>query len=405
MLKQKNDPSLAKIIIVLCALLCAGYGIYRGARWFRDGFIGGSVAAQAPADIAKARELLADGKSQEARALLQPIIARVTDETILPGALLVMAELELKNDAPEQALALFERIVKEFPNSSERPESEAAYARLLEQTGRTDEALAVYRDIQDNAPPELRAPALVGLGRQAEKDGDVDKALELYRQVVKSGEWGSDIWYEAARNLGKLNVARIFSPEEMPDSEAYTVQKGDSLIEIGKKLNTTQGLLMTANGLTQDSILRPNQRLKYTPKDFRIVLERSTCRLYLFDSGGLFKVYSAGMGMPGHETTPGRYKIGDKQKDPAWYKPGGGRIEPGAPDNELGTRWMPLVPVEEGLPTDLGIHGALDPKTVGLYSSHGCARMVMDEVEELYDLVVRSTPVEIVKEIGPGLRG
>ena len=405
MLKQKNDPNLVKIIIILFAVLGAGYGIYRGARWFRDGFIGGSVTAKAPADIEKARALVADGKLTEARELLQPIIARVKDETVLPSALRLMGELELKNDAPEQALALFERIVKDFPDSPERPESESTYARLLEQTGRTDEALAVYRDIQDNAPPDLRAPALVGLARQAEREGDVEKALELYREVVKSGEWGDDTWYEAARNLGKLNVARVFSPEEMPDSGAYTVQKGDSLIEIGKKLNTTQGLLMNANGLTADSILRLNQRLKYTPKDFRIVIERSTCRLYLFDSGGLFKVYSVGLGKSGHETTAGRYKIGDKQKDPAWYKPGGGRIEPGAPDNELGTRWMPLVPVEEGLPTDLGIHGALDSKTVGLYSSRGCARMVMEEVEELYDLVVRSTPVEIVKEIGPGLRG
>lgn len=91
--------------------------------------------------------------------------------------------------------------------------------------------------------------------------------------------------------------------------------------------------------------------------------------------------------------------LGNKQKDPVWFKPGGGGSFPaGDPQNELGTRWMPLVPVEENLPTDLGIHGAVAPETIGDYKSHGCPRMLNAEVEELYDLVVRSTPVEIVEK-------
>lgn len=87
--------------------------------------------------------------------------------------------------------------------------------------------------------------------------------------------------------------------------------------------------------------------------------------------------------------------------DPTWFKPNAGPIPPGDPRNELGSRWMPLVPEREELPTDLGIHGTIAPETIGEHSSSGCARMHNADVEELYDLVVRSTPVEIVETVDP----
>ncbi|HNR30562.1 MAG TPA: L,D-transpeptidase family protein, partial [Candidatus Hydrogenedentes bacterium] len=204
-------------------------------------------------------------------------------------------------------------------------------------------------------------------------------------------------WKEALDALGRLNVALIFAPDQTPESKHYEVQRGDSLTSIGIRLNTTQGLLCRANGLDETATLRTGQRLKYTQKDFRIVIERSSRRLFLLDMDGIFRCYPVGLGMPGHETTLGKYKIGTKEKDPVWHKAGSEPIPAGDPRNELGTRWMPLVPIEEGLPTDLGIHGTIAPETIGKYSSHGCARMYREDVEELYDLVVRSTPVEIVE--------
>jgi lipoprotein-anchoring transpeptidase ErfK/SrfK len=51
------------------------------------------------------------------------------------------------------------------------------------------------------------------------------------------------------------------------------------------------------------------------------------------------------------------------------------------------------------LPTDLGIHGTIEPASIGQYKSHGCPRLLKEDVEELYDLVVRSTPVSIVEVI------
>ncbi|MCF6284888.1 MAG: L,D-transpeptidase family protein, partial [Candidatus Hydrogenedentes bacterium] len=199
--------------------------------------------------------------------------------------------------------------------------------------------------------------------------------------------------------IGELNVTLAFSQMETPESKYYTIESGDNLIAIGVKLNTTQGLLIRANGIADPSKLHLGQRLKYTPKDFRILIERSTCRIFLMDSQGPFKRYYTGLGMPGHETTLGTYTVGSKQKDPTWFPANRPSVPPGDPANELGSRWIPMVPAEEGLPSDLGIHGTVAPESIGLYMSHGCPRMLNGEVEELYDLVVRSTPVEVVDTV------
>jgi lipoprotein-anchoring transpeptidase ErfK/SrfK len=270
---------------------------------------------------------------------------------------------------------------------------------MLEAAGNADEAVRIYQEVQNSAPPECRAPAITGLGRNAERNKNTFKARDLYRQALAEAPWDSEDWNEALDALGRLNVALIFSPQESPESKRYSVQKGDSITSIGNALNTTQGLLMRANGIDENTTLNLGQQLKYTPKEFRIVIERSRCRLFLLDKDGIFRRYPVGLGKSGHETTLGSYKIGNKEKNPVWHKPGAGAIPAGDPANELGTRWMPLVPDQEGLPRDLGIHGTIHPETVGQYSSNGCPRLFGEDVEELYDLVVRSTPVDIVERL------
>ncbi|MCX5757755.1 MAG: L,D-transpeptidase family protein [Candidatus Hydrogenedentes bacterium] len=173
-------------------------------------------------------------------------------------------------------------------------------------------------------------------------------------QAVTAAKWDSPEWNEALDALGRANTALVFSPQETPESKRYAVQRGDSITNIGNTLNTTQGMLMRANGIDENTVLSLGQQIKYTPN-------------------------------------------GNKEKNPIWHKPGAGAIPAGDPGNELGTRWMPLIPERDGLPKDLGIHGTIRPETVGQYSSNGCARLLPAEIEELDDLVVRSTPVDIVE--------
>lgn len=396
---KKERSLLPRILFVTALVVALTYGVSLGLAWFSPES-GGEVEASVVTSLDQARLLVQQEKFAEADVLLQPILDKSSDPVIAPQAVMLRAEvLERTNQAPE-ALALLEQATTKYATSPEYPGVAAQYARLLDKAGKREQARQVYQQLSDTAPPAMRATALVGMARQAEQEKNLKQARELYARAVKDAEFESTAWSDAVDALGRMNVEAIFSREETPESKYYTVAKGDTLTTIGIKLNTTQGLLTRANGITEDAKLDLGQKLKYTPKDFRIIIERSTCTLYLMDNQGLFKRYRVGLGMPGYETNLGKYTIGNKQKDPTWHKPGSTPIPPGDPANELGTRWMPLVPAEaKELPTDLGIHGTIAPDTIGLYKSHGCPRMLNSEVEELYDLIVRSTPVEIVDKV------
>ncbi len=397
--KRKKDPSLGKIVAVLLVLIAGVYGILWGYVQLRESLFSEPVQVADSEGLVQAQDLLEQGDYAAARTLLEPAVQQGADPTLAARALVLQADLELAEGNEAAALGLLESFRSDYPQSPDYPVASARYARLLEAAGRGDEAAPIYEDLIDTAPPGLRAVALVGLGRRLEAQGDLIAARDLYSNALASAEWNTPVWDEAADALGPANVALAFAPMETPECKYYIVEKGDNLTTIGIKLNTTQGLLTRANGLDDPRKLRLQQRLKYTPKDFRIIIERSTCRLFLVDNNGLFRRYYTGLGMPGHETVLGKYTLGNKQKNPTWFKPGAGAVPAGDPANELGTRWMPMVPAEEGLPTDLGIHGTIAPETIGHYQSHGCPRMHKEDVEELYDLVVRSTPVEVIEVV------
>jgi tetratricopeptide (TPR) repeat protein len=400
---KKRGPGVGAAVLALVVLMVlvavAGYLYRNGSPALLSQ--GTADADASKAALEDARRLVGEGDFAAATEKLKPLLA-LADPVLTPRAIVLLADAEAGAGNADGALKTLEQAVGEYRASPEYPALAARYARQLEKAGRGEEAAGLYQSLRDNAPDAFRAAGLTGLGRMKEAAGDLVAARDLYREGVETAVWGSTEWNEAVDPLGKLNVQLIFSPTPLPESRYYAIEKGDSITSIGIKLNTTQGLLLRANSMDDAARLTLGARLKYTPKDFSIVLERSTCQLFLFDNRGLFKRYHVGLGMPGHETALGKYTIGNKQKDPTWFKPGAGPVTSGDPGNELGTRWMPLVPAEPSLPTDLGIHGTIHPETVGEYSSHGCARLTNPEVEELYDLIVRSTPVTIVDKYVPG---
>ena len=395
---NKKDPSLFHILVIVALIF--GGGLY-AIRWYSTP---DDTTVSAPDDAAlaqfeEAQRLKGAGDLVGAMAVLDGAEAVLMESYFAPQVLLMRADIAASQGNGEAELLHLKTLTENYPQSPEQPEAAARYAALLQSAGEVGEAVEIFETLRENAPAEMRAAAFVGLGKAAEEEGDLEEARKQYRLAIADAEPGSPDWHTALDAIGTVNVEMIFSTSETSDCKYYSIESGDNLTAIGVKLNTTQGLLLRANGITDPGRIRVGQRLKYTPKDFKILVERGTCQIFLMDSEGIFKRYHTGLGMPGHETTLGKYTIGSKQKDPTWYPASGGVVPPGDPNNELGTRWMPMVPAEEGLPTDLGIHGTIAPETIGQYKSHGCPRMRKADVEELYDLVVRSTPVEVVEEI------
>ena len=127
-----------------------------------------------------------------------------------------------------------------------------------------------------------------------------------------------------------------------------------------------------------------------------ITIDRNTHRLRLFKHLHLAKTYPIAVGMAGLETPAGRYTIQDKQVNPSWHVPDSswagslaGKVIPPGPDNPIKARWM-------GIYNGAGIHGTSDVNSIGTSASHGCIRMRIPDVEELYDRVSIGTPVYIV---------
>ena len=87
-------------------------------------------------------------------------------------------------------------------------------------------------------------------------------------------------------------------------------------------------------------------------------------------------------------TPVGSYTIANRLIGPTWYWEGR-EYKADDPDYPLGSRWMGLS--RKGY----GIHGTNEPELIGQQVSHGCIRMLNEDVEELFDVVSIGTPVSI----------
>jgi lipoprotein-anchoring transpeptidase ErfK/SrfK len=127
-----------------------------------------------------------------------------------------------------------------------------------------------------------------------------------------------------------------------------------------------------------------------------ITIDRANFKLRLFKNLKLSKTYGVAVGLPAYSTPTGRYSIANKAVNPAWTAPdsdwaGAYRNEVvagGSAENPLKARWMGIV-------NGVGIHGTGAPGSIGSRASHGCIRMTVPDVIDLYPRVPVGTPVLI----------
>jgi L,D-transpeptidase-like protein len=127
-----------------------------------------------------------------------------------------------------------------------------------------------------------------------------------------------------------------------------------------------------------------------------LTIDRGGFRLRLFKRLRYDRSYPIAVGAAGYDTPAGLFSITQKQVNPAWHAPNrpwagdyaGRTIPGGAPDNPLKARWL-------GVTGSVGIHGTAEPWSLGTRASHGCIRMLVPDVIELYARVPLGTPVLI----------
>jgi lipoprotein-anchoring transpeptidase ErfK/SrfK len=127
-----------------------------------------------------------------------------------------------------------------------------------------------------------------------------------------------------------------------------------------------------------------------------LVADRGSFQLRLYKSLQLVKAYTVAVGAVGFDTPAGLYHIQNKAENPAWSVPDSdwagdlaGTVVPGGvPENPLKARWL-------GIYDGAGIHGTDQTYSLGSAASHGCIRMAIPDVIELYDQVPVGTPIYI----------
>jgi lipoprotein-anchoring transpeptidase ErfK/SrfK len=126
-----------------------------------------------------------------------------------------------------------------------------------------------------------------------------------------------------------------------------------------------------------------------------LTLDRSTFTLRLWKHLKLAKSYTVAVGQEGLETPAGLYHIQEKQENPSWHVPDSawagslaGQVIPPGPEDPIKARWM-------GIFEGAGIHGTEETESLGSAASHGCVRMSIPDVIELYPQVEVGTPIYI----------
>ena len=177
----------------------------------------------------------------------------------------------------------------------------------------------------------------------------------------------------------------------------------------GLSVNTAQlrnGVLFDIENQRYEGVLRPvvrRTRPSVTTADLArkyprvIVINRSSFTLTLYKNLKSFKSYGIAVGQAGLESPAGLHSVTDKTIDPTWYVPQAawagslaGKVIPGGtPENPLKSRWIGFYPGD-------GIHGTADDASIGSAASHGCIRMHVPDVEDLYDRVELGDPVYVI---------
>ncbi len=126
-----------------------------------------------------------------------------------------------------------------------------------------------------------------------------------------------------------------------------------------------------------------------------IIVHRGSFKLSFYKNLKLQKTYGIAVGQVGLETPAGLYNVQNKAVNPSWHVPDSdwagklaGTVVPPGPSNPIKSRWM-------GIYDGAGIHGTDATGSIGTAASHGCIRMLIPDVVELYDQVPVGAPVYI----------
>jgi hypothetical protein len=313
------------------------------------------------------------------------------DETVAPASL---STARRKSEQP--AASPFEddleddseSFIRTISSDESTEEPETSTARPSDETGSRPAARARSRE-KPAAPADNSGAGPARGGPLMELDRI--EALETEgNYIVAQQELSRWFWQkpevrgQILPRLDRMARALFFSPQPHY-YDPCVVQPGDQLRVIGQKHKLSWEYLARLNQ-TDPRRIRAGQKLKVVPGPFGAIVSLSRFELVIHLNGSFVKNYRVGVGKDG--TTPvGTFAVKNKMIDPTYYGPEG-VIAHDDPQNPLGERWIDIG-------DSYGIHGTIEPQSIGQSESRGCIRMLNPDVEEVYDFLVVGSDVKI----------
>ena len=254
--------------------------------------------------------------------------------------------------------------------------------------------------IPPRAAPE-GDPETIFRNATAKRDaGDLVTARDMVNDALQAGRFSGSDAQEAKAFIGTLNEKIILGTQKFT-ADAYNkqwkVEPGTVLVKLAKRFDVTAELLCRVNGLSSPHKLKAGVTIKAIQGPFHLVVSKSRFEadLYLGNAGGANSMYlktvRVGLGSDG-STPTGTWKVETgKVTNPVYYSPRGeGVVAADDPKNPLGERWIPLTGIEGDCvgKESYGIHGTIEPDSIGKNMSLGCIRLLDEDVKLLYDLLV-----------------
>jgi lipoprotein-anchoring transpeptidase ErfK/SrfK len=258
------------------------------------------------------------------------------------------------------------------------------------------------------------------LGQRAGVVAAVDQALSLNHSMgVVSRFWhrfraepvdqAIDLSYAGAGGVGGF-VGELAKQVAVKPVDAHLTTDGDQLIVVkpkdGRALNTSAAttILRSALAAQRTSVHLPLRSVKpeVTADELgpTVVVRVDQNMLYLYDGFEVQRTFPVATAKPPWVTPAGDWIVDRKAENPTWYNPApdgwassAPLVVPGGPENPMGSRALYL-----SAPGLIRIHGTSpgERPSIGHYESHGCIRMLNEDVEQLYPLVPDGTHVLII---------
>ncbi len=188
---------------------------------------------------------------------------------------------------------------------------------------------------------------------------------------------------QIAEKLNYLNEKLVFDPK-MPVSGAifHTVEPGEYISTIAHKYGLDTWTSITEINKVDPKNLKVGMKLKILTGRLFVLVDKRDFTLSWYLDGKFIKRYSCATGAVGSETPAGHYEIFKMDVEPNWTDPKTGKVyKYGEKGHAIGSRWLAI---RGGSKNGLGIHGTIDPDSMGKKASNGCIRLINKNVEELY---------------------